>query len=236
VGALVEDATFYGYLNGRDNLEVLARTAGNYRPKRIEALLEQVGLAGEANRRVSSYSTGMKQRLGIAGALLGDPRLVILDEPTNGLDPGGRQEIRAFIRGLATQAGVTVFLSSHLLHEVEQVCDRVAIINHGEIVREGAVSDLLAEGQGQLRVQASPQESAVQVLQETWEVSTDGEWVIISAPSEESHLVVERLVTHDIHVHQVIVRKRSLEEYFMDATQEGVIPQSIGGNRENTHV
>lgn len=236
VGALIEDATFYGYLNGRDNLEVLARTAGNYRPKRIEALLEQVGLAGEANRRVSSYSTGMKQRLGIAGALLGDPELMILDEPTNGLDPGGRQEMRAFIHGLAKQAGVTVFLSSHLLHEVEQVCDRVAIINHGEIVREGAVSNLLAEGQAQLRVQASPQASALQVLQETWEVSADGEWLIVSAQPEEGYLVVARLVTNDIHVHQVIVRKRTLEEYFIDATQEGVITQGIGGSREDTYV
>ena len=236
VGALVEDATFYGYLNGRDNLEVLARTAGNYRPKRIEALLEQVGLADEANRRVGSYSTGMKQRLGIAGALLGDPKLVIFDEPTNGLDPGGRQEMRTFIRGLAKQAGVTVFLSSHLLHEVEQVCDRVAIINYGEIVREGAVSDLLAEGQTQLRVQASPRESAVQMLQETWEVSIDGEWLIVSAQPDESHLVVERLVANDIHVHQIIVRKRSLEEYFIDATREGVITQGIRGNREGTHV
>ena len=236
VGALVEDATFYGYLNGRDNLEVLARTAGNYRPKRIEALLEQVGLAGEANRRASGYSTGMKQRLGIAGALLGDPELMILDEPTNGLDPGGRQEMRAFIRGLAKQAGVTVFLSSHLLHEVEQVCDRVAIINHGEIVREGAVSALLAEGQAQLRVQASPQESALQVLQETWEVSIDGEWLIVSAQPEEGHLLVERLVARDIQVHQVIVRKRTLEEYFIDATQESVIAQGIEGNREDTHV
>jgi ABC-2 type transport system ATP-binding protein len=226
VGGLVEDATFYGYLNGRSNLEVLARTSGDYRPHRIALLLEQVGLTKDAHRKVSAYSTGMKQRLGIAAALLSDPELMILDEPTNGLDPGGRQEIRDFIRNLVHEQGKTVFLSSHILHEVEQICDRVAIINHGEIVREGAVAELLKEGKSLIDVEASPVNAAAQVLGEKWDVSIDGTWLLVSIKPEFSHKVVEQLVKNDIKVHQVVVRKRNLEEYFLDATR-------VGGVRQN---
>jgi ABC-2 type transport system ATP-binding protein len=226
VGGLVEDATFYGYLSGSDNLEVLARTAGDHRPHRIALLLEQVGLTKDAQRKVSGYSTGMKQRLGIAAALLSDPELVILDEPTNGLDPGGRQEMRDFIRELVHGQGKTVFLSSHILHEVEQVCDRVAIINYGEIVREGAVADLLKEGKSLIDVEASPMEAAAQVLGENWDVSIDGNWLIVSIRPELSHKVVEQLVKNDVQVHQVVVRKRTLEEYFLDATRVGGVGQN----------
>ena len=167
VGAIVEGAAFYNFLTGRRNLEVLARTANEFDPRRIDALLEQVGLAHRAHQRVKGYSTGMKQRLGLAAALLSDPDLLILDEPTNGLDPEGMHEIRQFIRSLADDHGKTVFLSSHLLGEVEQVCDRVAIINLGEIVREGVVAELL-EGKSRLRVEASPLDRAAAVLSEHW--------------------------------------------------------------------
>jgi ABC-2 type transport system ATP-binding protein len=155
VGAMVEVASFYDFLSGRKNLEVLAHTGGDYDSSCITALLEQVGLAGCAGQRVGGYSTGMKQRLGLAAALLHNPDLLILDEPTGGLDPAGIQEIRLFLRYLVDQQGKTVFLSSHLLGEVEQVCDRVAIIHKGEIVREGAVADLLIS-ESQLRVEACP--------------------------------------------------------------------------------
>jgi ABC-2 type transport system ATP-binding protein len=123
VGALVEGPAFYDYLSARGNLEILARTAGAFRPERVREVLALVGLEHRADQRVGEYSQGMKQRLGIAVALLGDPDLVILDEPTNGLDPAGMQEIRGLIRDLAVRQGKTVFLSSHLLGEVEQVCD-----------------------------------------------------------------------------------------------------------------
>lgn len=142
-GALIEGATFYPFLTGRQNLHVLAQTAGPGHDH-ADRLLEQVGLSGRSDREVSGYSTGMKQRLGLAAALLGDPQLVILDEPTNGLDPAGIQEMRGFIRGLTTKHGKTVFLSSHILHEVEQVCDRVAIIHRGRVVRSGPIDKLLA--------------------------------------------------------------------------------------------
>ena len=226
VGGLVEGPAFYGYLSGRNNLEVLARTADDYRPERIRDLLEQVGLAGRAAQPVSGYSLGMKQRLGVAAALLGDPDLVVLDEPTNGLDPAGIQEMRGFIRGLAGDRGKTVFISSHLLNEVEQTCDRVAIIHKGEMIREGPVAGLLAESASNLKIQAAPLEQAEQALRERWAISRESipgdtvPWLVVAAPPEESPQVVEFLVGHGIRVHQVVIQRQTLESYFLAATRD----------------
>lgn len=220
VGALVEEATFYNFLSGRKNLEVLSRTANNYQREKINLLLEQVGLADRADRPVKSYSTGMKQRLGVAAALLGDPDLVILDEPTNGLDPAGIREMRSFIRSLAVEQGKTVFLSSHLLTEVEQVCDRVAIINKGEIVREGLVSDLLA-GKSELYIDAKPLDKAVQMLTPAWHVSISSERLVVRTSQEDIPNIVRELVRAEINIYQVIMHKQTLEEYFMNVTDSG---------------
>jgi ABC-2 type transport system ATP-binding protein len=221
VGALVEGAAFYPFLSGRRNLEVLARTANCYDPARIEMLLAQVGLAGRATQRVKGYSTGMKQRLGLAAALLGDPDLLILDEPTNGLDPGGMHEIRTFIRELADRHGKTVFLSSHLLGEVEQVCDRVAIINLGEVVREGAVEELLA-GKSTLRVEAQPLPRAAEALRAHWPVAVNETWLTVSARRDESPQVIRQLVAAGVDVYQVTGQRQTLEEYFLAVVQEGL--------------
>ncbi|HVO68801.1 MAG TPA: ABC transporter ATP-binding protein [Aggregatilineaceae bacterium] len=219
VGAIVEGASFYGFLSGRRNLEVLARTANQYDARRIEALLEQVGLAERATQRVKGYSTGMKQRLGLAAALLTDPDLLILDEPTNGLDPSGMHEIRGFIRELVDKHGKTVFLSSHLLSEVEQVCDRVAIIHMGEIVREGAVKELLA-GKSNLRVEAAPLDRAAAVLRDHWTVSANGQWLTVDAGREDVPDVVRRLVESDVDVYEVASQRQTLEEYFLAVVGE----------------
>ncbi|MBN1669329.1 MAG: ABC transporter ATP-binding protein [Anaerolineales bacterium] len=220
VGALVEGPAFYGYLSGRENLEVLARTANNYHPQQITSLLQQVGLANGARREVGHYSLGMKQRLGIAAALLSDPELIIFDEPTNGLDPAGIKEMRQFIRSLASQQGKTVFLSSHMLNEVEQTCDRVAIIHQGQLVREGAVTDLLAE-ETKLRIQASPLDKALEVLQGYWGVSVSAEWLVVNAAAGDSPDIIKRLVEQNISVYQVVVERQSLEDYFMTVTKSG---------------
>jgi ABC-2 type transport system ATP-binding protein len=230
VGSLVEDAAFYSFMTGWDNLEVLARTSGSPDRNRIEQLVEQVGMGDHASRKVSTYSTGMKQRLGIAAALIGDPDLVILDEPTNGLDPKGRQEIRSFIKELAAQSGRTIFLSSHLLHEVEQICDRVAIINRGRIVREGSVSDLLSGESARLKLQVSPVEVAGRVLEPRWNAAVEGDWIEVSAKPEESHKVVKWLVEHDIQVHQVVFQRGTLEEFFMDVISK----EGEGGSEEDS--
>jgi ABC-2 type transport system ATP-binding protein len=230
VGGLVEGPAFYGYLSAQNNLEVLARTADDYRPQRIRDLLEQVGLANRGTQPVGGYSQGMKQRLGIAAALLGDPELVILDEPTNGLDPAGIQEMRGFIRGLARERGKTVFLSSHLLNEVEQTCDRVAIIHRGGLIREGPVARLLVENTAELRIQAEPLEQAEEALRGRWATSREavpGEalpWLRVAAAPQESHSVVELLVGRGVRVHQAVVRRQTLEDYFLSATS-GIPPE-----------
>ncbi|HVX47466.1 MAG TPA: ABC transporter ATP-binding protein, partial [Mycobacteriales bacterium] len=140
IGMLVEAPAFYPYLSGRDNLRILARYAG-VRPTRIGAALEAVDLADRAVDKFGAYSLGMKQRLGVAAALLKDPELLILDEPTNGLDPQGMADMRDLIRRLGSE-GHTVMLSSHMLGEVQQICDRVGVINEGRLMREGTVAQL----------------------------------------------------------------------------------------------
>ena len=143
VGALVGAPGLAPYLSGRENLRLLALLPPDMNEGRVEQVLGQVGLAEAARRKTKGYSSGMKQRLGLAGALLHRPELLVLDEPTNGLDPAGMREVRDLLRALADQ-GVTVFLSSHLLHEVEQVCDRVAVLHHGRVVAQGPVAELTA--------------------------------------------------------------------------------------------
>ncbi|MCP4944590.1 MAG: ATP-binding cassette domain-containing protein, partial [Planctomycetaceae bacterium] len=166
-----------------------ARTGGFYDEGRIGMLLEQVNMGDRADRLVKGYSTGMKQRLGLAAALLSDPDLVILDEPTNGLDPAGIQEMRHFIRELVKTDGKTVFLSSHLLSEVEQVCDRVAIINNGQIVREGRVAELLA-AQHYLHSEAEPLAKVTAVLQNQWHIAHENNGVTLAAPREATPHIV----------------------------------------------
>jgi len=164
VGALVEAPTFYPYLSGRANLRELAAVGAPVRPQRIEELLELVGLQDRANDAVQTYSLGMKQRLGIAAALLSDPRLLLLDEPANGLDPAGIVAMRDTLRYLASQ-GKTVFVSSHQLAEVQVMADVVGIIAAGRLVREGRLADLLAaEGAVQVHVRPEQLESAMQAL------------------------------------------------------------------------
>jgi ABC-2 type transport system ATP-binding protein len=226
VGALVEGAAFYNFLSGADNLAVLGRTANDYRPERIGTLLDQVGLAERAGRLVKGYSTGMKQRLGIAAAMLGDPELVLLDEPTNGLDPAGIQEMRGFIRSLTEQEGKTVFLSSHHLSEVEQICDEVAIINHGEIIRHGAVASLLSERQALLRLQVAAIDRAILALSSNWPVEETDGWLQVQASQDESPAIVRKLVGASVDVQQVIFKRLTLEDYFLDATRESVEPSA----------
>jgi ABC-2 type transport system ATP-binding protein len=218
VGSLVDGGAFYPFLSGRRNLEVLAKTHGAG-GERIDALLDQVGLAKDSRRKVKGYSTGMRQRLGVAAALLNDPDLVILDEPVNGLDVAGIQEMRALIRGLAVDHGKTVFLSSHLLHEVQQVCDRIAIISKGEIVRESTIADLLRQDDG-LRVQAAPLELAESAIASRWPVERSGEALIVRAAKAEAPEVVRRLVGAGVDIFQLVPEQRDLEEVFLSITQE----------------
>ncbi len=219
VGALVEGASFYHFLTGRKNLGILARAGGCYDPARIQRLLKQVGLTDAADRRVKGYSTGMKQRLGLAAALLNDPDLVILDEPTNGLDPAGIQDVRLFIRNLVDKQGKTVFLSSHLLSEVEQVCDQVAIINKGSLVQMGNVTELLAS-QSLIRLEVTPLDRSLGLLLPKWPVKENGRWLEVQAPRESIPAIVNQLVAAEVRIYQVVTQRQSLESLFLAATAD----------------
>lgn len=219
VGSLVDGGTFYPFLSGRRNLEVLAKTHGDG-AERIDPLLEQVGLARDARRKVKTYSTGMRQRLGVAAALLNDPDLVILDEPVNGLDVAGIQEMRELIRSLAADRGKTVFLSSHLLSEVQQVCDRVAIINKGRVIRESTVAGLLDQEAASLRVEAAPVEAAAAALGPHWPVARDDTALVVTAGRAEAPEVARRLVEAGIALFSLAPVQANLEDVFLALTQE----------------
>ena len=217
IGAMIEAPGLYPYLSGRDNLRVLAGHAGAP-PERVDAALAETGLIERAGDRASTYSTGMKQRLGVAAALLKDPELLILDEPTNGLDPAGMAEMRTFIRSLA-QGGRTVVLSSHLMGEVEQVCDRVGVIRKGTLVAEGTVEQL--RGRATLRVRAKPLGEAALLaarLPEVGRVATDDGALELSADVAAAAAINRALVTAGIEVSEISERRASLEDVFLELT------------------
>jgi ABC-2 type transport system ATP-binding protein len=152
VGITVETPAFYEYLSGRKNLELAARLLDNVAPREIDEILERIGLADRQHDRVQIYSTGMKQRLGIGRAMLGRPRLLVLDEPTNGMDPEGTHEILSFLREKVRNDGLTIFISSHLMSEIEEFCDTVFVINRGHLVASGRVKELLKPHERIVRV------------------------------------------------------------------------------------
>lgn len=216
LGSLVDGGSFYPFLSGRKNLDLLARTQG-LGPERIDALLAQVGLERDGKRKVKGYSTGMRQRLGVAAALLNDPDLVILDEPANGLDAAGIQEMRGLIRSLAEEHGKTVFLSSHLLNEVQQVCDRIGIIDRGVLIREDTVAGILKTEES-FRIVATPLDAARAALAETWPSEIDGDALQVRAGTADAPDILRRLVAANIDVFSFAPHQRTLEEAFLAIT------------------
>jgi len=164
VGAIVEEPSFYPHLSGRENLTIAAAVRGPEARTRVDGALGRVGLEKRADDRVGTYSLGMRQRLGVARCLLSDPELLILDEPMNGLDPGGMLDMRQMIRALVEDEGRTVFISSHLLDEVEKTCDVAAIIDGGRVIAEGPIEELVAGGAGELIVECDDAERALKLL------------------------------------------------------------------------
>src|SRR5215211_1873217 len=210
IGAMIEGPAFYPFLSGRDNLRVMARYAG-VAEERIEPVLAEVELAERGGDAFSTYSQGMKQRLGVAAALLKEPELLILDEPTNGLDPAGMAEMRALIRDLG-RGGRTVLLSSHLMTEVEQICDRVGIIRKGRLVAEGTVEDLRAEDA--LRIKAEPQDEArrlIAAMHGVDEVTVHDGHLRIATDPARSAAINRELVSAGLNVSEVCVERASLE-------------------------
>ena len=228
VGAIIEAPSFHSWLSGRENLRLACAYAGISPSKvgaELDRVLERVGLLHRGNDSAGTYSHGMKQRLGIARALLGQPRLLMLDEPTNGLDPSGMREVRELIRALALHDRITVFISSHLLAEVQAICNRVAILSEGVLQTEGDVRTLLSgDGSPQRIVEIGSPSS--QKLESTLEQVSG---VTIEGPGADGRLrlhlqgleisqLVEQLVKHGVPVESVVPEKRNLEDVFLEVT------------------
>jgi ABC-type multidrug transport system ATPase subunit len=219
VGAMIEQPGFYPYLSGADNLRLMATYAGTD-PARIPVMLDLVGLDGRGRDRFGSYSQGMKQQLGLAAALLKDPPLLILDEPSNGLDPAGMAEMRDLIRDLSRE-GRTVLLSSHLLAEVEQICDRVGVIREGVLVAEGTVDELL--GSESLTVAAEPLDAACRYLAGRPEVQSatiaDGA-IRVHTERRRTADIARGLVEEGFAIMELTWKRQSLEDVFLGLTSE----------------
>ncbi|MEU9324978.1 ABC transporter ATP-binding protein [Streptomyces canus] len=226
VGALIEGPALYGFLSGRDNLiryDAADPTADpRTRGTRVAAALDRVGLTAAAGKKAKAYSLGMKQRLGLAAALLQPRRLLVLDEPTNGLDPQGMREIRSLVRELASD-GTTVFLSSHLLDEIEQVCTHAAVMAQGRLITQGSVSDLAAGARGRLVVTTPDTADAARVLKEqgVGDVVIDEDRVTSDPPEGEPAAINAALVTAGVRVRGFGVERASLEDAFVALTGEG---------------
>ena len=219
VGAIIEYPSFYPYLTGRENLVYFQGILGRGSEDDIDSLLERVGLAGRGDDRFSTYSLGMKQRLGLAFALLGDPEVLFLDEPTNGMDPAGMADVRYLVRELCAD-GRTVLLASHILNEVEQMCDSVLIMSNGTLVTQGSVSDILRAGD-HLRISTTDDRKAVEILSATAWVEDveieDGE-VVVSAPRGSAAEISTALGRSGVYVIGTNSGRGALERYFLEVT------------------
>ena len=231
VGCIVENPELYPYLTGWENLAHFARMLPDVDEARIAEVVEIVAMDQRIHDKVRTYSLGMRQRLGIAQALLGRPKLLILDEPTNGLDPQGIKEMREFIRRLA-QDGLSLFVSSHLLSEIQQLCDRVAIISHGEVIRVGKVDELVAQGgsvvwsvgvhdEAQRLIAGSPHVQAVDETAE--EPATAGQAALLRIVTRMDRAGIpalsRELLAHGVDLYGVEVKNPTLEDLFLSLTE-----------------
>jgi ABC-2 type transport system ATP-binding protein len=218
IGALVEEPAFYPYLSGRRNLELFASLSGRVDPGRIDRVLDMVNLRHRQHDRYHGYSHGMKQRLGIAQALIPQPQLLILDEPASGLDPQGLVEVRDLLQQVSAEEGVTVFLSSHLLHEVEIICTDAAMVNHGRVVRRDRVANLLAEPETAVKVRVDDLARGQQILQALTFVTgvepRDDVLRVVCAPDAIAD-VNGALVAAGLRVSSLERERLTLEELYM---------------------
>ena len=225
VGSIVEEPRFHGHLSGRENLTIVAAAREREAHGRIDGALARAGLADRAGEKVKRYSQGMRQRLGVARALLADPELLILDEPTNGLDPAGIHEFRAMIHGFVAE-GRTVLLSSHLLDEVERICDQVAIVDRGRVVMQGSIADLAGGSRQAILVATSDDEEALAIVSchravDTIDLAEEGIRVTLLADVDADAAaddIGRRLVEGGIAIRRFERVRASLEERFLEVT------------------
>jgi ABC-2 type transport system ATP-binding protein len=218
VAGFVEAPRFYPYLSGRRNLELAAALDGDGAEYRIDEALETVDLADRAKDKVGGYSHGMRQRLGIAGALLRAPRLLLLDEPTTGLDPAGMRDMRALVRRLADQ-GMTVLLSSHLMGEVEELCDRVAIIGSGSVLYEGALDDLIASAASRYELRTTDDVHAAEIAREFGELTEIPGGLSLAGDERTAAELSLALGRAGVGITALVPRTPTLEELFFQMTE-----------------
>ena len=230
VGAIVEKPVFYDYLSGWRNLKLFSDLSGGVAADQIEHALKTVGLWGRERDRVGAYSQGMRQRLGLARALLPEPELLVLDEPASGLDPEGLAEVRDLLRRLAQERGITVFLSSHLLHEVEQICTDVGVISRGRLIARGKVPDLLGDTSQRLRIEVDAPARALEIIRRldfchtpTMHPSS----VEVSTTREQVPRLNAILVQSGLSVYALVPQRRSLEELYLTVMQEDETANAI---------
>ena len=224
IGAIVENLDLYKYMSGIDNLRLHARIR-NIDEKRIEEVLELVELKEREKDKVSKYSLGMKQRLGLALTLLHKPKVLILDEPTNGLDPAGIKKLRDILKEISHQEGVAVFVSSHILSEMQLMCDKVAVLDNGKIVKVENITNIDDNGETieTVEIKANYLEKAQSIIKEEFKIDTENEddHINITLPADKLPQVIKELAVADVEIKAVIPREHSLEEIFFDATKGG---------------
>ncbi len=227
LGATLEQPALYGFLSGRDNLRLFARLLGPIDEKQISELLDLVGMTERGDDKVKRYSMGMRQRLALAQAMLGKPKLLILDEPTNGLDPNGIHGLRILLRKLADE-GMTIFFSSHLLSEVEELCDRVVVLHRGEVKAAGPLSELMNVKGFHYRIEVSDVDKAMEIVRSidgaTVEPGTIKDSITVSSQTDLARSINHALVVAGIGVDQLVRTQRGLEDVYIELT--GVAPGS----------
>ncbi|MGE5422411.1 MAG: ABC transporter ATP-binding protein [Ignavibacteriales bacterium] len=222
IGSLIEPPSFYENLTGQENLELVALLRGIHQADTVANALDKMELTDAARKKVSKYSLGMKQRLGIGMAIMHDPEFLILDEPTNGLDPIGIQQMRLFIRSLCMEKGVTVLISSHILNEVEQVADMVGIIHEGNLLTETAMSEIHCYNRQYIKLRVSSVPQAIPLLEQKLSINDfeviDEHTIRIYEIEKDMASVNKLLNDNDIGVSEITVMKGSLEDYFIKLT------------------
>jgi len=221
-GATLEQPGLYGYLTGRDNLRQFARMLGPVDERQITDLLALVGMTERGDDKVKRYSMGMRQRLALAQALLGKPRLLVLDEPTNGLDPNGIHGLRILLRKLATEQGLTIFFSSHLLSEVEELCDRVVVLHRGEVRAAGPLSELMNVKCFSYRIDVSDVNRALDIIRSVdgarAETGTIKDSITVTSETDIARRINHALVSAGVGVDQLVRTQRGLEDIYIELT------------------
>lgn len=224
MGAIVENPELYKFMSGYKNLVHFARMHKNVTKKRIDEVISQVGMENRIHEKVSTYSLGMRQRLGLAQALLNNPKFLILDEPTNGLDPAGIREFRRYLRKIAEEDGVSVLVSSHLLSEIELMCDRIAVIQNGKLV---AIREVNSIEESQYYIEVQPVDKARNILTDKGIIVENYQnGLLINVEQSVIPGVIEQLVQQNIAIYAVSHHRKTLEEQFLEMTGGGQVVES----------